>query len=316
MPVSLDDLTFFDEPVDPLLSAASVPWPTAQNFVSTVFFNADIPLKRLVGAVGAVSYRSPKLTAVTIRFHSRGPARAPSAQVFGSGMVVYMGATSEMITLYYVHLTRVIFSQLDLKQEPRNGRLFVQNMVWSGCFYKCLNIDNFERNGDRTGMVSSSKSFPGIVYMTKPPNCSTTLSFSLFKTGRYNVMRLLPDELYTGFFPVMRVLQRNSSDLNIGSYAKRRIDAVRKAITERNSDEDLIETIVRALNPVSEMYEMPTNIAQTEQFEERDAAPTPDQFVVTKVANTEFYTSFNSAIANAVPLGANKRRRVTVQAKK
>lgn len=308
MPVSLDDLSFMEEPVDPFLSIVSIPWPKWENCVSTVFFNTDIPLKKLVGAVGAVSYRSPKLTAVTIRFFSRGAARAPSAQVFGSGMVVYMGATSEMNTLYYVHMTRIIFSQMNLNQEPRNGRLFVQNMVWSGCFYKCLNIDDFESKGDRIGIVSSNKSFPGIVYMTKPPNCSTMLSFSLFKTGRYNVMRLLPDELYTGFFPVMRVLQRNSSDTNTRAYAKRRIDAVRKAIAERNTDEDLAETVVKALNSVTEMYEIPEHIEEAAQLCEQQFEASKEQYVVTKVSNSEFYTPFYNHTADAVPLGSKRRR--------
>lgn len=309
MPVSLDDLSFFDVPVDPFLSIKSVPWPKAENFVSTVYFNTEIPLKRLVGIVGAVSYRSPKLTAVTIRFHNRGMARAPSAQMFGSGMVVYMGATSEMNTLYYVHLTRVILSQLGLKNEPRNGLLFVQNMVWSGCFYRCLNIADFERNGDRTGIVYSSKSFPGIVYMTKPPYCSTTLSFSLFQSGRYNVMRLLPDELYTGFFPVMRVLQRNSSDTNTRAYSKRRIDAVKAACSSRTNEEDIIDVVVKACNGVvAELYDVPENIDESVLSVEPPPAQPSQQFVVTKVQNPEFHARFYTNTDNAVPLGAKRRR--------
>lgn len=307
MPVSLDDLSFFSLPIDPFLSIPSIPWPKSENRVITTYFNAEIPLRRLVGKLGAVSYRSPKLTAVTIRFHNIGEVRAPSAQVFGSGMVVYMGATSEMITLYYVHLTRIIFSQLGLSQEPRNGRLFTQNMVWSGCFYKCLNIDNFERGGDRIGIVCSNKSFPGIVYMIKPPGCSNTLSFSLFKTGRYNVMRLHPDELYTGFFPILRVLQRNSSDSNTRAYAKRRIDAVHDEMLQRNPNEPLRDTVARALNNVNELYEIPEEIAESAETIEAPP-PVAHQFVVTKVSNTEFYTPFHSSTEDAVPLGTKCRR--------
>lgn len=307
MPVSLDDLSWFDEPVDPFLSIISIPWPKAENFVSTVFFNTDIPLRKLVGAVGAVSFRSPKLTAVTIRFHNRGLARAPSAQIFGSGMVVYMGATSEMNTLFYVHKTRVILHQLNLKTEPRNGRLFVQNMVWSGCFYKCLNIDDFEKNGDRTGIVYSSRSFPGIVYMTKPPYSSTMLSFSLFKSGRYNVMRLLPDELYTAFFPVMRVLQRNSSDTNTRAYAKRHIDAVRAAIINRDTEEDIVETVIKARKSVSELYELPHELVDLPDLPS-PPLKTASPFIVTKVQNVEFHARFHSNTANAVPLGTKRRR--------
>jgi TATA-box binding protein (TBP) (component of TFIID and TFIIIB) len=308
-PVSLDDLGFFDEPIDPFLSIESIPWPKSENRVITVYFNAKIPLNKLVGIVGPVSYRSPKLTAVTIRFHNQGDERAPSAQVFGSGMVVYMGATSEMITLYYVHLTRAIFSQLGLEQEPRNGRLFTQNMVYSGCFYKCLNIKDFEKEEDRIGMVSSNKSFPGIVYMIKPPGCTNMLSFSLFETGRYNVMRLHPDELYTGFFPILRVLQRNSSDSNTRAYAKRRVEAVRSALLNKTEDENMRDVVIAALNSVKETYEIPPNIAESVETIERPATTTEHQYVVKKVANTEFYTPFDLTKETAVPLGINKRKR-------
>lgn len=308
-PVSLDDLDFFDEPVDPFLSIESIPWPKSENRVITVYFNTKIPLNKLVGIVGPVSYRSPKLTAVTIRFHNQGDERAPSAQVFGSGMVVYMGATSEMITLYYVHLTRIIFSQLGLEQEPRNGRLFTQNMVYSGCFYKCLNIKDFEREEDRIGMVSSNKSFPGIVYMTKPPGCSNMLSFSLFETGRYNVMRLHPDELYTGFFPIFRVLQRNSSDTNTRAYAKRRVEAVREALLKKNESDDMRAVVIAALNSVKETYEIPAHIAESVEAIERPFSAADHRYVVKKVANTEFYTSFDTTKDNATPLGTSRRKR-------
>jgi TATA-box binding protein (TBP) (component of TFIID and TFIIIB) len=308
MPVSLDDLSFFKEPVDPCLSIESIPWPKAENYVITVYFNRKIPLNRLVGIVGPVSFRSPKLTAVTIRFHNKGDERAPSAQVFGSGMVVYMGATSEMITLYYVHLTRLIFSQLGLDSEPRNGQLFIQNMVYSGCFYKCLDIRNFESEEDRIGTVSSNRSFPGIVYMIKPPNCSNTLSFSLFETGRYNVMRLHPDELYTGFFPTLRVFQRNSSDNNTRAYAKRRIEAVKQALFDRQPHENMRDVVIEALNSVKDTYEIPHSIAESVALIEPPRPTETPHYVVKKVVNTEFYTPFDAAKEAVMPLGGRRKR--------
>jgi len=305
MPVSLDDLWFFNEPIHPFLSIEEISWPNAENMVSTVFFNTKINLNRLVGLVGAVSYRSPKLTAVTIRFHEHGAARAPSAQIFGSGMVVYMGATSETITLYYVHITRIIFSQLGLEQEPRNGRLFTQNMVYSGCHHRCLDIVNFEKH-DRIGTVSSNKSFPGIVYLAKPPGCSNELSFSLFESGRYNVMKLHPDEMYTGFFHVLRVLQRNSSDRNIREHSRRCVEAVRKALLQRNPMESLRDTVTRALISVEESYDAVESIPDVVSIPEPKIK---HRFVIEKPNDPKLYVQPDTSKIDAIPLGRKRSRR-------
>lgn len=245
---------FCVEPVDVYLSQSSISWPMTENQVVTVFYNTVIPLKQFVALCPCTSHLSKRLTAVTVRFASSCPGRAPSAQVFGSSMVVFMGATDERITLYYVHQLRKILSKLNLPRPPRNGRLFSQNKVCSGCYDYCLDLENFEKE-NRLNVVGDKSSFPGIVFMVPLPGSKRKLSLSLFSTGKYNIMGVYQDQAIRGFTYVLEILRRNRADGNIRMKADRNIKKIRAALEAKSANESYLTCVRRALSTIDDDYE-------------------------------------------------------------
>ena len=228
----------------------------AENQVVTVFYNTIIPLKQFVALCPETSHLSKRLTAVTVRFVTSSPGRAPSAQVFGSSMALFMGAVDVLITLFYAHRLRKILMMLDLPRPPRNGRLFLQNKVCSGCYDYCLDLDNFEK-GNRLNVVGDRSSFPGIVYMVTLPGCDQKLSFSLFSTGKFNVMGVYQDQAIRGFPHMLKILKRNRIDGNIRMRACRNIKKIIAALETKKDDETYIECVQRALSVIDDDYEDP-----------------------------------------------------------
>lgn len=226
----------------------------AENQVVTVFYNTSIPLKQLVALQPQTSHLSKRLTAVTVRFVTSCPGRAPSAQVFGSGMVVFMGATDEPIIQLYAHELCRIFERLDTPSRPRSGRLFSQNKVCSGCYDYCLDLDNFEKE-NRLNVVGDRSSFPGIVYMVTLPGCDQKLSFSLFSTGKFNVMGVYQDQAIRGFTYMLKILKRNRIDGNIRMKAYRNIKKIKAALENKREEETYIQCVKRALATIDDDYE-------------------------------------------------------------
>ncbi len=245
----------------------------AENQVVTVFYNTSIPLKQFVALQPQTSHLSKRLTAVTVRFVTSCPGRAPSAQVFGSSMALFMGATDEIITLLYVHELRKILMLMDLPKPPRNGRLFLQNKVCSGCYDYCLDLDNFEK-GNRLNVVGDRSSFPGIVYMVTLPGCDQKLSFSLFSTGKFNVMGVYQDQAIRGFTHMLKILKRNRIDGNIRMRAYRNIKKIRTALETKDPSESYIECVQRALSMIDDDYEDPNydNEGKIQEFHRKRQA--------------------------------------------
>lgn len=250
---SLADIRLYKEPKDVWLSMGEKTWPNPQNNVATVYFNAEHQLEPFVGRIGGVSCRKSRLTANTIRFHTIGKNRAPTAQSFASGMVVLMGATSERTTLHYIHILRFMFMNMKLKRMPRNGRMLVRNRVCSGFYGFGLDIENFEPE-DRVGIVRHNPSFPGIVYTTKPPGTDEPISLSLFKSGKLIIMGLGPKEARQVYGHVLPVLERNRlQGNNTRSKTTRSITAIKEQLAQRPTTKKTYQECVRdALDSVTD----------------------------------------------------------------
>ena len=245
---------FCREPVDVYLSQRSISWPMEENQVVTVFYNTTIPLKQFVAAHPHSSHLSKRLTAVTERFINMCPGRAPSAQVFGSGAVVLMGSPDGCTTRYFMHKLRKKIGSVPSIKRPKNGRIFPQNKVCSGCYDYCLDLDNFEIE-NRLNVAGDRSSFPGIVYMETLPGCKQKLSFSLFSTGKFNVMGVYQDQAIRGFTYMLNILKRNRIDGNIRMKADRNIKKIKAAVENRRPDESYIACVQRALSTIDDDYE-------------------------------------------------------------
>jgi hypothetical protein len=217
------------EPVDVFLSQDNISWPASENQVFTVFFNTQLILASIVGMFGCLSYRAKRLTAITFRVVSNYPGRAPSMQLFASSMGVLMGIPHKYIGILHLHYIRFMLMNLGLAIPPRNGRLFPQNKVSSGFYKYCLDLQKFEENNP-LGVVKCPDAFPGIVFMVQPPGCTQPLSFSLFRTGKFNVMGAYTEQAMRYFIYILKILRRNRAEQNERSKHHRQILEVRKLL--------------------------------------------------------------------------------------
>ncbi|OQW76812.1 MAG: hypothetical protein BVN35_06015 [Proteobacteria bacterium ST_bin11] len=204
------------EPVDVFLSQENISLPTSENQVFTVYFNTQLVLSSIVGFVGTLSYRAKRLTAITFRFVSSYPGRAPSMQLFASGMGVEIGASEINSGKLYVHCVREFLEHLDLPKPPRNGRLFSQNKVSSGLHNYCLDLKKFEANNP-LGYVKCNDAFPGTVIQVKPPGCKQALCVSLFHTGKINIMGAYAEQAKRCYMYISNVLRNNRGKRNLRS---------------------------------------------------------------------------------------------------
>ena len=192
--------------LDNMLTDQSACYPVTQNVVCTLNLGVKIPLHKYVAAIGAVSHKQKKFSAVTTRVSTK-----PTAQVFGSGKCVMVGSPSVTHVLLMSHLLRFILRNMGVPAVFK--RLLPRNKVCSGYVGHPIDIHNFEKE-DSIGTVDHSKSFPGIVYFVTPPGSTTRTNFLLFKSGNIIAMGIFKTgsgdaEAHRAFKHVLPVLRRN-----------------------------------------------------------------------------------------------------------
>lgn len=241
---SLNDLDFFKVETNPLLSQLNIPWPCAQNRVVVTSFNIEIDHQLFVGMVDGSSYKNCRLSALTQRFYTNGQYIEPTGQAFASGLYVSMGTNSERVTLLFIHILRIMISNLpNLKQKPFISPMFVCNRVSSGV-YENIDILNFEKK-DGTRIVRHRESFSGIIYRRWIKSINRLVSMSIFESGNYILMNIGNTEAilaFTYFFPI---LERNRMNKNPSANVSQKIAAIRDAYAKFNPATDCIISCVK-----------------------------------------------------------------------
>lgn len=271
MPTSLDDIDEYCKlSIDPYLSTDES-FPHKHNTVGTSFYDIDnVILKQFVGAVGIASYHNARLNASAFRNYRPDNGygeKAPTVQFFDNGWSVFMGAPNAWCILKYIHILRFLLYNLPfIERRPDNSRLWVSNEVSTGSC-KPLDIETFE-NKSRLNVIKNAKSFPGIVYIAKVrgyPNHS--LSFSLFSTGKMNVMGFCPLREKNIFTFIFDILERNYSHIDDQPYAKWSITALRDALLYDHdpSKESYCQLVKRIFNSVQQKYQEEDNLLSIQQ---------------------------------------------------
>lgn len=241
---SLNDLDFFKVETNPLLSQLNIPWPCAQNRVVVTSFNIEIDHQLFVGMVDGSSYKNCRLSALTQRFYTNGQYIEPTGQAFASGLYVSMGTNSERVTLLFIHILRIMISNLpNLKQKPYISPMFVCNRVSSG-IYENIDILNFEKK-DGTRIVRHRESFSGIIYRRWIKSINRLVSMSIFESGNYILMNIGNTDAilaFTYFFPI---LERNRMNKNPSANVSQKITAIRDAYAKFNPATDDIVSCVK-----------------------------------------------------------------------
>lgn len=250
------------EPVDVFLSQDNISWPTSENQVFTVYFNVTLVLASVVGYVGTLSYRAKRLTAITFRFVSSYPGRAPSMQLFASGMGVEIGASEINSGKLYVHHVRESLHKLNLPTPPRNGRLFSQNKVSSGLHNYRLDLERFEAEHP-LGVVKCNDAFPGSVIQVQPPGCKQPLCVSLFHTGKINIMGAYADKAKRCYMHISKILKQYRSKRNPRSTIQQENVALQKMLNlECPSIENLRRRVLEVIAEVNAEDEIESDLVE------------------------------------------------------
>ncbi len=265
-----------EENKDPFLSMDNVSWPASENQVFTVFFNTTFNLASIIGLFGVLSYRAKRLTAVTFRFTSNYPGRAPSLQLFASSMGVSIGTVHVNIAMLYILYTRNILSKLNISPPPRNGRLFSQNRVSSGFYGYQLNLEGFESDNP-LGVVKCPDAFPGVVVVPDDPTCDKPVVFSLFRTGKYNAMGG-STKARRNFMYIMHFFHRNRADPNEKSRYQKTLLEARRLLTSSSAptDRNLRREVQRVVDRIN---------SGEDDIEDEEALRVANQLLETIYAN-------------------------------
>lgn len=178
-------------PVDPILSIETRS-PVTHNVVGDAYLNVICILPRVVGATGNGCFRKPRLSAVTIRLDNGllPIQRAPTIQLFESGKLVVMGASSIAAIIFYVHKFLYFLYLKGWRtsdgKRPQSSHVFITNRVSSGSHRTFLDIDNWQKN-DTLNTIVHRASFSGIGVRVDLPGCRHKLTFGIFDTGKFNV---------------------------------------------------------------------------------------------------------------------------------
>lgn len=239
MRTDIDDL--WEEPVEFDLSFKTIPYARPVNVVATVDFGARINTQQCVSLVSGTSFRASPLSAVTTRPYSRGKNRLPTAQIFDSGMIGFMGAAHISMILFQVHVLRLILSDIAIEKSARMlpTRIFINNIISSGSYFP-IDRARFEK-GDAS-VVKQEKSFSGVIYPMHPPGCQKPISITIFGTGKFIISKMNPLSERNSFIHILEVLQRNRNTEEKIEIEKYCVEKLTKALqTGRGVGYDQVE---------------------------------------------------------------------------
>jgi hypothetical protein len=242
----LEDISlFFKCKKEYYLSQDHIPWPIQQNEVRTTTFSTTIPLTTLTREAPG-SLRQNKLSVGTFRFHEQPgllrsgrrahAPRCPTVQWFSKGKGVWLGTTSEEKTRLYNHILR--FMQLNMGLQATSSRMLLRNRVSSAHYPYRLDIKNFEYDKSISAVIDDG-SFPGTIFVFKPPGCPRELRFSLFESGSFIVMGMNGDNACEAFLYVLPILHKNRAEggKNKRNSASDGVTAIQKEMRKRNYSE-------------------------------------------------------------------------------